>query len=189
MAIPSRAARELLDASMRGVTGIDWHGRADDSPVRLLMAQAGTGLALLALAGQLDELAEERAGDRLAREAAVVQMEIGRADAKCGVLVAVTGAAAAWAASQAHGHLLAQAAAALFVAATVLALTALRPRIGRARWRRWATGAEDPADRLADKAEVVDLSAIAVVKYRLIRAAVDLAAVGLAVIVIGMVIA
>ena len=96
--------------------------------------------------------------------------------------------AAAWAASQAHGHLLAQAAAALFVAATVLALTALRPG-SAARWRRWATGAEDPADRLGDKAEVVDLSAIAVVKYRLIRAAVDLAAVGLAVIVIGMVIA
>jgi hypothetical protein len=188
---PEDAAGELLAAATRGLGS---EGCYEVSPLWAALAQAGTGHALLALAGRLPA---DPAGERLAREADVVRAEIGRADAKCGVLVAITGAAAVFALTQAHGHGLAHAtalaAALMFASATTLALAALRPRLGPVGWCRWAGmtadqviidifGTDDgPAATLAE------LSRIARVKHLLVRAAADLASLALALAVAGVI--
>jgi len=167
----------------------------DRDSARRVLAEAGTGHAVLAL---IDALAGDPAGELLAREAGAVRDEIGRADAKCGVLSALTGAAAVFAVSQAaHGPAIAQGALAVsglvLAAATTLALWALRPRLGSAGWCRWSllTATEIRAAAEAgnvDQAAVVgDLSRIARLKYARVRLAVDLAMAGLAVLAIGMV--
>jgi hypothetical protein len=147
-----------------------------------------------------DEITAGSAGEeRLAREAEVVRAEIGRADAKCGVLVAVTGAAAVFSLAQSHGHGLAHdaalGAALMFVTATSLALAALRPRLGRVGWCRWAEMDGDQViidifgNQDGPAATLAELARIAHVKHRLVRAAVDLGGVALALAVAGAVIA
>jgi hypothetical protein len=162
--------------------------RADDDPARMLLAVAGAGNAVLAVA---DALAEDQAEGRLAREADVLRGEIARTDAKCAVLTAITGAAAAFSLTQAHlpgmGKPAAVLAAILFAAATVLSLSALRPQDGTAPWRRWRamTPGEVTADVFGPHGDggtaraITQLSGIATVKYRLVRHAIDLAGGGI----------
>jgi hypothetical protein len=145
---------------------------------------------------------------RLSEELAAVRGELGRVDAKCATLAGLTGAAAAFTATQAAGHApvavraAAVAAGLAFTAsALVLLLAVLRPTLGSAGFCRWAALSapeiEDCAEKhddaestggipavsaaRADAAEVLQvLSVITVTKYRRLRVAVDLAAAGVA---------
>ena len=201
----AEAARYLAaatdDVSLRLSDGTSWNGisyprsRAEDDPVRVLLAEAGTGHALLAMASKMTA---GPAGELLARETEAVRGEISRADGKCGVLTALTGTAAVVAAAQLpHGPVLAQAAvgmaAAALLAATVLTLWALRPRYGRHGWCRWSLLTADGVRAAADAgdadqaAALAGLSRIARAKYDNIRAAISLTVAGLAVLVIGLV--
>jgi hypothetical protein len=162
--------------------------RPEDDPARMLLAVAGAGNAVLAVA---DALGEDQADRKLAREADILRGEIARSDAKCAVLTAITGAAAVFSLTQAHlpgmGGQAAVLAALLFAAATVLSLSALRPQDGTAPWRRWRT--MTPGQVAADvfgahgdggTARVIaQLSGIATLKYRLVRHAIDLAGGGI----------
>lgn len=195
------AATDDVRLRLPGVTS--WDGfladrsRSEDDPVRMLLAEAGTGHALLALA---DKEPADAAGELLAAEVDAVRGELAKADGKCGVLAALAGTAAVVAASQVpHGPVLAQAAlaasAALLAAATVLTLRALRPRyrLGTAGWCRWCllTADEIRAAAVAGEADqagmLADLSRMARAKYGTVRVAADLAVAGVAVLVAGLV--
>lgn len=152
------------------------------------------------------------AAELITAELAGVRGEMGRVDAKCSTVAALTGAAAAYAGGLAsHGPLLVRAAAAgaslAFTGAVlVLLLAVLRPRLaGGVGFCRWAglnaaaigqvaekacmTGCL-PAERQAaadrEAAEVLRvLSVLTVVKYRRLRLAVDLAAAGVVLLAAG----
>lgn len=163
---------------------------------RQVLATAGIGHTLLAIR---ESLAGDPAGEILAREAAAVGAEISRADGKCGVLTALTGTAAVVAASQVpHGPVPGQAllgvASALLSVATMLTLRALRPRYraGTSGWCRWSLLSTDEIQGAADAGDdsqavlLRDLSRIARAKYDAIRVAIDVTAVGLALLVTGL---
>ncbi|MDT0477838.1 DUF5706 domain-containing protein [Streptomyces sp. DSM 41014] len=126
-----------------------------------------------------------RAGTQGADDAAaMLRSELGRADSKASLLLALTGAGLAGIVSAAPQlHLSAAAAAAgvvgvaALVASTVLLLLTVRPRLGGNGWPSWhqLTDAE-LQQRLAhghDTTEVQVLAAAARVKFRRIRHAVD----------------
>jgi hypothetical protein len=193
---PEALARLYLSAATEHVSATGRDKPEGRDAARRILAEAGTGHALLALASRLPA---DPAGEQLlARETEAVRGEISRADGKCGVLTALTGTAAVVAASQLpHGPALAQAAvgmaAAALLAATVLTLWALRPRYGRHGWCRWSLMTADAIRAAADAddadqaATLAGLSRIARAKYDNIRAAISLTVAGLAVLVIGLV--
>jgi len=122
---------------------------------------------------------------------AMLRTELGRADSKAGLLLALTGAGLAGVGSAAPqldlpGSAMAVGALGLcsFVASTVLLLLAVRPTLNGAGWPGWGqlTDAELRA-QLAHghhSAEVQVLAAAARLKFRRIQYAVDCALVGVA---------
>lgn len=144
-------------------------------------------------------------------ELAAVRGELARVDGKCGTLTAVaTGAAAFTAAQAGHGPLPARAvlaaAGAVFAAAVLVLLAALRPRTGTAGWCRylvipageiadldrqgWADSGFSGSRRRARDLAAEDLgvlAALADVKYRHVRAAVRLTGAGVVLLAAGLV--
>ncbi|MFF0526597.1 Pycsar system effector family protein [Actinomadura nitritigenes] len=138
---------------------------------------------------------------QITAETTAVRAELARADAKCGTLAALATAAAALLATQLTRAtpttarvLLGAAGVVLALAALVLLARVIRPRLGGTGWRHWAT--TDPATILAtlsraESAEAAaardlhNLAQICTAKYRALRHAVDLAALGVLLIAAG----
>lgn len=140
---------------------------------------------------------------QITAETTAVRAELARADAKCGTLAALATAAAALLATQLTRAtpttarvLLGTAGAVLALAALVLLVRVLRPRLGGTGWRHWAT--TDPAaivttlSRTATAEDIAardlhNLARICTAKYRALRRAVDLAALGVLLIAAGVI--
>lgn len=128
--------------------------------------------------------------ERIAATVATVQADLARSDAKASLLLALDGAALVALASLAkdvHPGVPAAVAGALgaaaLLAATVLLLFAVRPDLGGSGWTSWRRlTAEQLRGRLTSGYQVDHLrfmAALAVRKFRLIRAAVDCMVAGL----------
>lgn len=132
-------------------------------------------------------------GAALMEELAAVRAELTRTDAKCSTLAGLTGAAAAFIATQTSKaplltrSLLGLAGVLLVTAAIVLLLGVLRPRLGSTGFRRYThmTAAQIDLHFQQPQSPSEDLrilSTICDAKNRLLRRAVDLTACGVALI-------
>jgi hypothetical protein len=144
-------------------------------------------------------------GPLLTAELGAVRSELGRIDAKCSMLAGLSGAIAAFTVTQVTGQsaavarlLFAAAGLALTTAAMILLLAVIRPRLGPVGFCRYVdlsvmqidnlfrTGRTVPgSEPRADTLEAVDLkfmSRLAARKYCWLRRAVDLIAVGVALV-------
>lgn len=132
-------------------------------------------------------------GTSLIEELTAVRAELARTDAKCSTLAGLTGAAAAFIATQTGRaplpvrSLLGLAGVLLVTAAIVLLVGVLRPRLGSTGFRRYArmTSAQIDLHFRQPQSPAEDLRVLSVIcdaKNRLLRRAVDLTACGVALI-------
>lgn len=138
------------------------------------------------------------AQDRIASTVTSLQADLARTDAKASLLLALSGAAlVALASSATELHptvpaaVAASLAAAALLASTLILLLAIRPHLGGEGWTSWSRLSTDQLrDQLAAGYQVEHLTfmaALAVRKFRRIRAAVDCMLAGLGLLAVAVV--